>query len=233
MYDDGIGTLTATAVLIYVPSAVLRCDPSRIDVLIHIPTGSGGPDGRAIRTDVSDLLLTLYADDGSAEHGPGHQLSIPWSLANQRTAFPTGRAVWVEIDVSAANWPGLTPSTYYWLVLAPGHPLPLVSAGAESPGATCSAYNGITWTGVGSTLLPSSAMGDPAAFTARELVSQRFSGDAVFGAGTLAAVDFIAAATNWATVDSSGTRYLNWYASPVCPTRYGVQVLCWNVLRSL
>ena len=180
-----------------------------MDVLLYLWPGQA-------RTGVADFYIALYADDGTAAHAPGQQIGSPWSLSNAVGALNTSRATWLQVDVSGAGWPALSQAAYYWVGLLPGTPLALPNG----------LYNGVAWSGL-STLTVSTYPGsaDPALlFTARELASQRFSGDAAFGAGTAAAVSFEMGASGWATVPNASPRYTNWAASG-SRVRYGLQAL--------
>lgn len=241
-YGDGIGSLSTTAVLIKTPATqsgqpAWTYRPSRVDVLLFLVAGQS-------RRTVVDFFLTLYADDGSAARSPGiqvrqrrrrrarradrcshrppslspcPQLSVPWSLRTVVTSLSSVRGTWVQVDVSGAGWPILSPNTYYWVVLTPGSPLSLASGNGV--------YDGVLWSGISDapgSPLPSSVVADRNLFTGRQLVSQSLSGDATFGANTAAAVAFLQGSTAWAGYGAP--RYTNWQASG-SRVRYGIHVV--------
>lgn len=140
------------------------------------------------------------------------------------------RATWYQIDISSAGWPLLSPSTYYWVAVTPSVPLQMTTQGGRL-------YNGAVWAALPDSLgrIPPAVVADPSLFLARQILSQRFAGDATFGANTVAAVnknrnaeawgEFNAAEyTNWAIVNaSSGPNTTSSRA------RYGLQVLGFQV----
>jgi hypothetical protein len=90
-------------------------------------------------------------------------------------------------------------------------------------------YNGAVWASVGnSSLLPPFISSDPILFTARQIISERFAGDATFGANTVAAVNKNRNALAWGQLNAP--EFKNWAAPPNTnnATRYGVQLLGWQ-----
>ena len=222
-YGDGVGLLSSTAVLFRAPPAqygqpAWAFSASRLDLLLYIAPGQA-------RSGVADLYVTLFADDGSAARAPGAQIGSPWSLANSHATFSASGATWLQVDVSGAGWPVLSPGTYAWLALSTGWASETISDGG--------AFDGVVWAGLTTTTsgpLPAE-LTSGGLFTARQLVSQRFYGDTAFGAGTAAAVSFLQGASGWASVTNAATRYRNWAASGSA-VRYGLQVTGWQVTPS-
>ena len=238
-YGDGIGNLVSTAVLIKTPANRIgdpnwAYRPTRVDLLMY-----GNPN-QATRS-INDFFVTLFSDDGSDVHNPSEQLSTPWPINAQSNPLLSYRAIWYQQDIRQAGWPIMPEKTYYWVVVTPGSPLTMPFPNTQ--------YNGALWSGISqdqpksmtdpSFLLPPIIRNDPYIFTGRELVSQRFASDSVFGANKQAAVDFLANPSNWAaSINSSSPRFTNFYVSPPPPgstpsrVRYGVQVLGWQVTPS-
>ena len=142
--------------------------------------------------------------------------------ATAQTPLIANRAAWYPIDISAAGWPLLSPSTYYWVAVTPCSPLALTTQNGRL-------YNGAVWASVGNnSLLPPFIRNDPNLFTARQIISERFPGDSTFGANTAAAVNKNRNALAWGAF--SPPEYTNW-AAPLNAnnaTRYGIQVLGWQ-----
>ena len=134
----------------------------------------------------------------------------------------TYRGVWLQVPVQGF-WPNLNASTYYWAVVAPSDPTQLGFT-AQYP------WNGVFWCGIDITVtaVPAGAGLDSPLFTARELRSQRYKGDAQFAASTAAGVGFVANTNNWGDVATQyAARYLNfWTANSAI--RYGIQVRRWG-----
>ena len=228
-YGDGFGTLVSTAVLVRTPASgagglTWGYRASRVDLLM------AGPSGLGVTRGIADFFVTLFSDDGSAAHNPAAQLSSPYLLSAQTAPLLTFRASWYQQDISSAGWPLLSADTYYWIVVTPGSPLTMPNG----------QYNGALWSGIsasqtspfdGSQVIPPSILNDPVVFTARELTSERFQGDYSFGAGTVAAVSFLAGSSYWPSAPNAIPRFTNFAVSPPNgqPLRYGVQLIGWQV----
>ncbi len=234
-YGDSFGTLVTTAVLVKTPTNIVgdpawAYRPTRVDVLFMQQ-----PNQAPFRV-CTDFLVTLYADDGSTDHNPAQQLTVPYLLTGS-TGLVTFRAVWLQNDITQAEWPILTAQTYYWVAVTPSTPLtmpPLV------PGGPNTLYNGAVWSGIntnvarpsdGSLILPGFIRNDPYLFTGRELVSERAAFDPVFMANQPDAVTFLSTAENWPTVPNADTRFTNWQATG-SNVRYGIQIIGWQVTPS-
>ena len=239
-YNDSVGTLVTTAVLIKSPVSPqdgLVYRPSRVDLLFSTPGTQAG------RVSISDFCVTLYSDDGSVEHSPSIQvrpgtsfflfmtflvilqLASPFLIGNSdpTKTLTSVRGVWWQIDLSSANWPLLSPATYYWVAVTPCSPLTMTT----QDGLT---YNGAVWVGTDDRTgsIPGPAILDDNLFRARQISSQRFDQDAAFGANTLAAVNFNKGALSWDNLPSS--QYTNW-AMTTTYVRYGIQLVGWQVSR--
>jgi hypothetical protein len=152
---------------------------------------------------------------------PCLQLAPPVLLTAYNDFMSPVRSSWVQIDVSSAGWPLLKCNTYYWIVVTPGTPLSLPNR----------QYNGVLWTGIDVGLLPPFLANDADLFTGRQLMSQRFARDFIFGANTTVALRLATNTSNWAEVDAAPTRLTNWRASG-SRVRYGVSVIGWQVTPS-
>jgi hypothetical protein len=223
VFSDGLGTLSATAVLVRTPpnapgGPAWGLRPTRVDLLLYIRAGQA-------RTGVDDFTLLIYGDDTSGGgHEPGLPIALPWPLSAVVPApvFSAARPTWVQVDLSAAGWPVLTAATFYWIILAPGAPTPL-GAGASG--------NGVVWAGLDASLLPPGTQGDPALFSGRELTSQTGPGDTRNSASQPSAARFVQYSVNWASVFFSSVRFTDWHARG-SRVRYGVQLLGLQVTPS-
>ena len=73
-FQDNIGSARSTAVLFRTPVGNgQKYDPIRCDVLFYKRGGQS-------RDDLSDFVMTLYADDDTEEHNPGQQVRIGMNL---------------------------------------------------------------------------------------------------------------------------------------------------------
>lgn len=217
------------------PTLVYR--PSRIDVLLFVKDG-------AYTRNPSDFFVTLYSDDGSAAHNPLWQvgattrmsnsfhpsyclvasvlqLAAPYKMTGRTAPLQATRGTWYQHDITAAGWPIMKPSTYYWIVLTPSTPLALTTQASGK-------YNGALWSGILDTTAPLNAatLADPHVFKARRLTSERFKNDALFQASTNAGVNVLKNATNWGASGIDQRRVTSYGASNV---RYGIQLLGWQV----
>jgi hypothetical protein len=135
------------------------------------------------------------------------------------TALISTRGTWVLVDVTAAGWPLLQSSTYYWVALTPRSSL-LLAAG--------NAPNGAIWAGVSDVTapLPAAVRNDAVVFTARELRTQRSRGDAAFACSSAAAVQLVwNASTPWPSVTNASVRYTPFVGTRI---RYGIQIIGWQ-----
>jgi hypothetical protein len=217
-FDDGIGTLSTTAVLIKTSASWFR--PGKLELLLVLK-----PDQP--RTGLEGYFVSLFADDGSAEHYPGRLLSTPYDIsAFAPSSLPYGTSLWVTLDISGAAWPPLAPATYYWVALTLGRTVNLQAPGANTQ------YEGVIWAGIDDRTgyLPQSVVADPALFTGRELTTQRFFQDAAFGATAPAAVNLVLQSSFWASVANASTRLTSWQGAHV---RYGIRVSGWLATPSL
>ena len=246
-FNDAVGTLVTTGVLVKSPSNPLAFPellyrPSRVDLLMFTP------DLQPNRAGLSDLCVTLYSDDGSDVHNPGVQVCVfdrypfetsletslsnvhpfislqlanPFAMTAATAPLQAQRASWYQVDISTAGWPLMSPVTYYWVVVTPCSPLTMTTQGGAQ-------YNGAAWAGTDDSInpIPGAAAVDRLLFRGRQLSSQRFKGDTALGANTPAAVAFNRDTESWG--DISPPQYTNWDAEG-STIRYGIQLLGWQV----
>ena len=125
--------------------------------------------------------------------------------------------MWYQQDITAAGWPLMMASTYYWVVVTPSQPLTFASG---------LSYNGATWVGIDDNLNPTPPQGaDLNLYRGRQLISQRWPGDSAFYANTQNAVNLLSGALQWG--DWAPPQYTNWYALN-STVRYGIQVIGWQ-----
>ena len=142
-------------------------------------------------------------------------------MTDLNTAMQATRGTWYQHDVSAAGWPIITPSTYYWIVVTPSTPLALTTQASGK-------YNGALWSGIldSTAPLPATTLADSHVFKARRLTSERFKSDVLFQASTAAGVNVLKNATNWGASGIDQRRVTSYDSSNV---RYGIQLLGWQV----
>ena len=159
-------------------------------------------------------------DPPLADYDRAPQLSDPVSVSGPVGGLSAATARWAQTPV-AGLWPLLPPATNFWAVVSPGAPIASPLSGAV--------WAGVDISGNASYLVPPSVLSDNTGgnlFTARRLSSQRYAGDADFGAGTAAGVGFVGRTENWGGVGAAefgAARYTNW-AAQGSAIRYGIQV---------
>jgi hypothetical protein len=150
------------------------------------------------------------------------QLAPPFLASTQIRALTTTRASWYQVDITGAGWPLMSSDSYYWVAVTPCSPLSPTTQGNKR-------YNGAVWAGIDDLITPpiGQAASDPSLFKGRQLISQRFAGDAAFTANQPAAVPVGRDAINWGAT-SPASRYTNWEGEG-STIRYGIQILGWQV----
>ena len=122
-FNDGFGTARSTAVMFQTPIGNGQSyTPTRCDVLLHKVGGQS-------RDLITDLFLTLYSDDDTAEHNPAMQVS------QSLLGFPFTRRAYYFIMLLRAMHSRITLHTFFCRSRRPSrflHRLSLFSRTAES-----------------------------------------------------------------------------------------------------